>query len=172
MPRRYMRADPDVTQLAQGLVRDHHPELDGCEIALLFVVHEDDKGRLKMPKPNKHGKVVLSKAKAFTPADRCAGSPDFLIVLLYNWWENAPLADRTALVDHELMHCCVSIDAETPSFCVRPHDFEGFMDELQRYGPWANDLASAAEQLRLFEIGDALRQEKIGLELLDAATGS
>lgn len=61
-----------------------------------------------------------------------------------------------AMIYAELKHALIEIleDGET-RFALRPHDFEGFSDEIARYGLWRLDLEAAArsfDQAPLFDL--------------------
>lgn len=168
MPKRYMPLDEEAQNLADEVLRAHHGDLIGladCKVVFRFIVNEDAKGRLKYPKPNKHGVVVLGRAKCYSAADRSAGCPDFLVTLLYNFWEQATYEQRRALVDHELCHCGVEDDGDNFKPMSVPHEFEGFLEELQRHGPWDHKLRQVDDQLRLW--GEQ-EMERKGQRLMDA----
>jgi hypothetical protein len=156
-----------VAEVAAPLIDKHHEHLQGLHIEYLFKVVEDDEGRMKYPKPNKFGVVVLGKTKCYSEADSAVGCPDFLIVILYNWWEAAEDDKRRALVDHELCHCWVGHDEETGEVQIScaPHEFEGFRAEIERHGPWDSRLQMAQAQLALW---DDKHQEALGSKLVDA----
>jgi hypothetical protein len=175
MPKRYMEAREAVT-IAAELIEEFHPHLLYFETAFLFVVNEDGKGQMKYPKPNQSGLVVLGKAKAFSEAERTAGTPSFLIVLLYNFWEQATDAQRRALIDHELCHCGVKepdcdddgasdVDAE-PKPIMLQHEFVGFHAELDRNGAWDHTLKLVQKQLTL-DLGGVKHNAETG-EVLTA----
>jgi len=152
MPKRYVEMKGEDLELAEQVLRDHHPELlqGDFHVVFQFVVNEDAKGLMKYPKPDKHGNVVLGKAKCYSAADRAAGCPDFLVTLLFNFWEDALDEQKRALVDHELCHCGVEETEQGDKPMSVPHEFEGFVDELKRHGPWAHQLRKAEKQLVLW----------------------
>lgn len=61
-----------------------------------------------------------------------------------------------ALMYHELKHARLTQDEETgqPKPQLNPHDWEGFADEITKYGAWREDIqpvATAFQQLQLFD---------------------
>lgn len=84
------------------------------------------------------------------------GRVDFTIWLAADHVGDAALTrwQVEALIAHEMLHIERGTGAKS---VIRPHDHEGFVDELRLYGPWQADLAqfvAAARQLPLFDEGD------------------
>jgi len=144
MSTKYLDA-PGVSAIAAELVKHDHPHLVGVEIAYFFFAKYDGKGLLKHPDEcgNKVGYARLYPQECRT----VLGTPTFGIGILLNWWRWATDEQRVAIVDHELMHCQYDLDTEKPS--VRKHDFEGFVDEVQRHGAWDKRLELVKEQMML-----------------------
>lgn len=76
-------------------------------------------------------------------------TPDFLIILDRTFWRSAPARDKEILVFHELLHCDQKRDAYgerkfhrdgTPWWAIRGHDIEEFVETVQRYGAWTDEI--------------------------------
>lgn len=71
--------------------------------------------------------------------------PDFIITVHSQGWEEWDDTFALSVVKHELLHCMQALDrygaprfnAQTgePIYCLRPHDFEGFVEEIEWFGP-------------------------------------
>jgi hypothetical protein len=82
-------------------------------------------------------------------AKLCDGLPDYIMILDAQFWLQATMEQRRALVFHELLHAGIETDRDglkkftadgRPKWCVRPHDLEAFNLEVARYGAWAPDI--------------------------------
>jgi len=150
MPKTYHPFTSEDMEIVQEVMDKYHPLLKTQKIVFQFVLNSDNSGRAVMPKPrSSDGKITLGTTKCFSAKERAAGCPDFLVTILLNWWENASREQRIALIDHELCHCGVDFDEETGEVKIfsRPHEFEGFCEELRRHGAWTADLQQAAQFL-------------------------
>jgi hypothetical protein len=76
-------------------------------------------------------------------------TPDFLIVLDYEYWTEATPLQREILVHHELLHASQAKDLfgaprfdrdGNPMWALRPHDLEEFNDVVRRYGVHSEDV--------------------------------
>ncbi|MDB4952070.1 MAG: hypothetical protein JWM27_4719 [Gemmatimonadetes bacterium] len=77
--------------------------------------------------------------------------PTFLITLSAPVWARYDDRQAFALVDHELCHCAVAKDeygaprfsdgTGQPVWCTRPHDHEGFVGTVDRWGAGAAGAA-------------------------------
>lgn len=66
-------------------------------------------------------------------------------VVLWIAWDHAQSYDMTTdlarkVLYHNLMHLSLN---DKSKFVMRPHDFEGFTMEVERFGPWHGDLSRA-----------------------------
>ncbi|MBN1837891.1 MAG: hypothetical protein JW820_18685 [Spirochaetales bacterium] len=99
------------------------------------------------------GKPVLGRCQKTAGLLKDFSKADFVIWAAADHCQaaNMTFRDMEALVFHELCHAGASEDDQAR---VEPHDFEGFVFELQEYGAWTRDLRWAAEAFRqptLFE---------------------
>lgn len=99
-------------------------------------------------------KSAATLGKCFTTSGllREALGADVVIWLAANLARDAGFEQRQveALLFHELLH--IQLDDKTGKYALRGHDFEGFMAELEKFGPWRADLISmvkAAGQLSM-----------------------
>lgn len=153
------RPAPEVKEIADQLIPEHHEHLIGHRIEYLF----RDQAR------ESNGMTILGTASivkgrnAFlartTILDPGTGeilsldddglvdpAPFFVIEIAFDTWgddeEDGPRyglsdAQRVALVDHELCHC--RIDAKgNPK--IRAHSIEEFSDVVRRHGLWKPDV--------------------------------
>lgn len=91
----------------------------------------------------------------------CDGEPDYIMLLDQQWWIQATMDQRRALVFHELLHGLWERDKEgvqkftdtgTPRWSIRPHDVEIFTAEISKFGAWSPDIVAVLKALR--EAGD------------------
>jgi hypothetical protein len=86
--------------------------------------------------------------------DRELSAFDFVILLSKDFWRDASEKQRTALIDHELMHGAVKYDADGEPvidergrqvFRTRRHDLEEFSEVVGRHGLYKRDLETFAK---------------------------
>lgn len=105
--------------------------------------------------PNFQGS--LGQVALWLLAKACQGElPDFLLILDAEWWGEATENQRSALVHHELKHCCIATDKEgdqrftdegDPIWAIREHDVSEFYDTVSRFGDWLGDVAPLVRAL-------------------------
>lgn len=135
MPAKYTPA-PEVKKIAEELIPDYHPHLEGQRVEYVFVDTI----------PNKGGKQVwgtmrkISSLPAYLAFAGDADSEDvppfFCMVITKPVWEQLPDKSKVALVDHELCHATLEED----KLKVAPHDLEEFTAIVERYGLWRKDI--------------------------------
>jgi hypothetical protein len=136
-------------ELLDRLVAKHHEELEraNARIALAWCTSW---------KPDVDGRVTIGKCKKASDLDRELAAFDFIILLSKEFWYDASEKQRSALVDHELMHAAVKYDADGEPvrdergrqvFRTRKHDLEEFSDIVQRHGTYKRDLEQFARAL-------------------------
>ena len=135
-----MKADA-IAPLAGVLIRKLHPELDAERVAFLWKERISRAGRTLWGKAHKAGSRL-----------RILAAVDFVIVINWSTWSELTPQQRLALLDHELEHCTVDEESGAPK--IRHHDLEEFNSIVERWGCWADDIATfkvALEQLEMFE---------------------
>lgn len=90
--------------------------------------------------------------------------PDFLVLIDRNIWEGMSIAEKVALMDHELSHAWFQTeeDGETqkfkkdgsPLWAIKGHDIEEFRGVVGRNGLWSPELRDFARS-----VVDALTNE-------------
>jgi len=123
--------------------------------------------------PMSHGRYVLGRARRVTgwaaflsqgPVEAAAYEtpvPFFTVEIAEQTWHQLRAHQKRALVDHELCHLKVDLDADMPALKVRGHDFEEFTAVIKRHGLWstasqegamgmAEQLAVALEEITSF----------------------
>jgi hypothetical protein len=91
------------------------------------------------------------REKYALPKDRHVheGVPFYVITVHYDTWKHV-LTDeqKTALVDHELMHVDVSLGDQDVSYKMRGHDTEEFIDIVHRHGAWEPGVQALVKAVR------------------------
>lgn len=129
-------------ELLDDLVIKHHEELVDARIALAWCTSWS---------ADVDGRVTLGKCKKASDLDRELAQFDFVIMLSRDFWENSRVTNqqRTAPLDHELMHATVALDPKGEPkqdergrtvYRIRKHDIEEFGAIVARYGLYKRDL--------------------------------
>src|SRR5437588_328871 len=155
----YMVSD-EVRKVAEPLIKNYHPHLNGLDIVYLFQ-NKRDKATGAAVIPKSKGKALLGKAQLVTGlnaflvsgATRTDGDeiePFFVLLITKPAWDKMKPAQRQALVDHELCH--MGIDDESARPVILPHDLQEFNAVVRRHGLWSEDVEQcfkAAKQIPL-----------------------
>lgn len=144
MPKFYEQLDethPIVARLREMLGR-HHPGLRDASVtvAVMLCRRLDDNGEIVDPAVTVNGYPALAKVKINSLADRAEGKADATITVDGNRYDEWPLTQLDAILDHELTHLELSLkdgavqrdDLGRPKLRMRRHD--------QQYG-WFNEVA-------------------------------
>jgi len=142
------KAGAEVMDRVKKLVADYHPHL-----ALIL----DDIGVVFREKAiEKGGKVLLGATKKAPPllpvlTDK-KFNYKFIIEIGEDVWKELTPAQQTALLDHHLCAMRVEEDAEsgTMKCSIRPPDFVGYREEVERHGMWRpmdDDTLSVIEEM-------------------------
>jgi Putative phage metallopeptidase len=137
-------------ELLAELVTSHHEDLEHARIALAWCTSW---------KPDVDGRVTLGKCKKASDLDRELSQWDFIILLRKSFWTNerVTLAQRRALLDHELCHAAVKLDGNGEPvedergrrvYRLRKHDIEEFVAIVERHGLYVRDLEMFAAAIR------------------------
>lgn len=167
----YTRA-PEVQEIAERLIREVDMHKNLAEARIEYVWRDKaskSKGRIVLAKARKVGglNAWLANASAgYTDAE--ANDPLFVIEVAADMWERLSEEQRVALVDHELCHCWVEMDAEgNPELGTRGHDLEEFSCIVERHGLWKGDVDAfgreVIEQLALAIEADARFLDDLGI---------
>jgi len=131
----YKKAQIDMMEMVAEIARKYHGRLMGRNIA---VVMQEEATR----KADKviHGWAGLPSPRLRPLLDK---KYDFVICLAADCWASAEKNKREAIVDHELCHC--HIDEKGKPY-IRPHDYEEFVEIVDRHGFWRQDFAERGIQ--------------------------
>ncbi len=152
----YHAATEAVLKLIQKVQREHHMELDGWKLEVVF---RTEAARTK-------GKTVLGKARLVSGLNsylaREGGNAFFVLELADDAWDALRESQREALIDHELCHFQIKTTEDGDEIpYLAPHDLEEFNDIVRRRGLWKPDLVAFAEAAQLPLFGKALDGWKI-----------
>jgi hypothetical protein len=147
------RDAPEVEELAWTVIKRWHPHLRDARIRYLW--REGAEWRAA-------GKTVLAKAtKLGAQAGYLSGDFDATVIVDTARWAELNAEQRTALIDHELLHLRQVEDA-TGALVVQPsgrpvlrvvgHEVEAFVEEIQRHGLWHAELVHAGKAIRKLPI--------------------
>lgn len=138
------RAAAEVSDLADGLILEHHEHLAEAPIVFIFrATATRSKGRMVL------GRARLVKGLYAFLASLAAGEapaeydleddPSFFVMeIAEDWWAQATAAERAAVVDHELCH--MAVDPESGDLELRGHDLEEFEAVVARHGLWRDEV--------------------------------
>lgn len=158
------RQAASVERIANQLIPEHHPHLVGEPIRYVFRDEHAKKG----------GKAVMGSARKISGLNAYLAlgdetdvegedvDPFFVIEIAEDIWARLSLAQRKALVDHELSHCIIEPDAKgAPTLGLVAHDLEEFRTVVERHGLWMPDLVEMARAIdaapkvpTLFDVSD------------------
>lgn len=170
----YHSAAPEVRRLAEMLIKreSEFVHLRGLRIEYLF----------RSEASRSAGKLTLGKARKITGLNALLATPDiadnpdatsegaefFVLEIAHDTWEMMNSRQREALTYHELLHFGVFVDDDGDAhLSIVPHDVEAFGLEIQKYGPWKQDLyaffetAGADDFLDLWAQGPPPRLEVV-----------
>lgn len=136
----FYKADPSVISTAREMIQKYHPNLRNARIGFLF---RDEPTRSQ-------GKFVLGKAMKVSDREKALVDLDFIIWVAYGYWMNRPSEFRMALIDHELCHC--DYDEHEEKASLRGHDFEEFVEIIERHGFWNQGLRSLEGRIRQLKL--------------------
>lgn len=125
--------------LAQPLIADHHQHLVDARIGYLYRRKAKTGG----------GKVTLATASLVPERWQVFAPFDFCIEVAWLQWQQLDVAQRQALVDHELYHCDLEVDDDGQgTWTLRKHDVEEFSEVITRHGLWKSDVRDFVETAR------------------------
>lgn len=130
-------AEEETVTMAEGIIKDHRPELIGVNIIYFF--------REKAGK--KAGKVTLATAKKVAPKENVIhsfeGKPDvvFAIEIANDAWHALAEIQKKAVLHHELCHCGFETDDNgNTEAVILPHDIEEFSTVVKEHGYYLKDI--------------------------------
>jgi Putative phage metallopeptidase len=137
MAKTYHRADQDVLEMAQDLIKQFHPHLlepRPVKIDILMVLGATDENGNRSGTAITHGGYpCLGLARIVNLKDRAKGCGDAEILLDGDHWAEMAETQQRALLDHELHHFALkrdvhnvpqSDDYSRPCLRIRKHDYD------------------------------------------------
>lgn len=135
-------------RIMEDLIAKHHKHLADAKIAIAW---------RSGWKPDADGRLQIGQARKGSDLDRSLHGYDFVILLNREAWKEGGLSEdqKVAVVDHELCHCQVSMDANGEPktddlgrtvYRLRKHDIEEFTEVVARYGCYTGQLEQFAVQ--------------------------
>lgn len=149
MPCYYSEA-PEVQEIADKLIEDIHTGLKEARVKCIFTSKETKrKNKIVMATARKVTGLTAYLAEKDEEEFELTGDPEtdefFVIIVDCHVWYGLTDAQKLALVDHELCHCCIKEkvtkhgDIEL-KLSIVPHDLEEFNDVVRRHGLWKEDV--------------------------------
>lgn len=130
----------DAESIAERLIPEFHPHLQGLKISHLFKLASAKKKKPKQPREGK--KVVMAKASKVPDKMRAIGAVSYFVIEYDELiWQDLTEEKRVALVDHELAHCGNDADG----VYMKAHGLEEFGDIVLRHGLWKSDVKQFAD---------------------------
>lgn len=131
-------AAPQLEKIMIELIQEF-PELRHLKDFEITVLWKREGGKAQ-------GVPKMASAAAAAGLSKWYSASDFIIWVAADHTSEAkytPHAFR-ALLYHELRHCGVRVNDQTDetSPAIVPHEFEGFFDEIDRFGIWRSELGS------------------------------
>lgn len=149
------KAGKDVMDLMLRLIAEHHPHLAMIESDIGIVFREKA--------IEKNGKTILGVTKKAPPMLSVLTDKKFnykfIVELGADAWQTLSDRQRMALIDHHLCSMSVEEDEDkgTLSCSMRPPDFLGYKEEVERWGMWRpldDDTLTALEHMFDTKDGD------------------
>lgn len=167
-------AAPEVEEIAEKLIAEHHPHLADVRIRYVF----RDKAA------SSRGRTVLGKARKIAGLNaylvglvgrqHVEGEVNFFVIeVASDVWRQLERPQRVALVDHELCHLDIETDPETGErkLVLRGHDVEEFTEIVQRHGLWKSDVEELVKAGGQQTIEDQLKADGVTVVQFGTATG-
>jgi len=157
MAKTMWREAPEVKEIADRLIPEHHQEIELWMDEIRYIFRDKaakSKGRVVLGKAHKVGGMACYLIHSATGDSNEFGDQAgdmFVVEIAEDAWENLTARQRVALVDHELCHFSIEIDEDDGTVLrkIVGHDVEEFSAIAQRYGAWKPDLTEFAEALQL-----------------------
>ena len=152
---------PDVQAMAVTLIGLYHEHL--CEAKIKYLFRSGTWNKLK--------RETWGTAEKVGPKWKHLSGFDFVITINKDIWDSNFSPNRAAveaLLDHELQHCCKTVNDKTgePLFYIQGHDVEDFVSIIRRNGLWSNAL------MQMHRAGAEYQQAQLVFEKKLQAVGS
>lgn len=127
-------AGKDIYKAVNSLIGKYHPHL--AEVSDQIFIYFKEKASTP-------GGVVVAGKTRKAPSLLAQGLVTenhrhitFLIEIGHDYWRTLDDRQKTALLDHHLCAMTANENESGTSFGVKPPDFVGFRDEVERWGLW------------------------------------
>lgn len=157
-------AGEDVYNALENLVRRYHPDLIDVMDQILVVFKDKAStpggvtifGKVQKAPPLLAKGLVTEKNKKYT----------YIITIGFDAWNLLSDKQKTALLDHFLCSMTVTVDKDDNiKYGVKPPDFVGYREEIERWGLWRPESEPQAPTLveQIFgkpKVGDSQTTEE------------
>ena len=128
---------PEVEELAQQVINEHHPHL--VEAGICFVYRS---GRWSA-----RGRTVTGKALIAPPLWRFLSGCELVLIVSEVIFKNLSEEGKAALIDHELSHFNKPLKDKRGSliWTIRDHDVREFSDVVRRHNICMSNLRAIAD---------------------------
>jgi hypothetical protein len=151
MAKCYEICGADVDKMVLTSMKKQHREIaeEGVTVQCIFVFDGSKHSCLSL-----HGYPAAAVVRRTSLKDRAKGMADAEIVIDKVWWDAASTDQQEALIDHELEHLELALDANNavkeddlgrPKLKLKPHDWQlgGFASIVKRHGSAACEFQMA-----------------------------
>lgn len=140
---KFERGGSEIEEQVRDIIKQHHAHLREANIGILWRTTEwVSKGEPVL------GDVFQPSGRERFWAEQVEEiTLDYLLILNKPKWPSLASTQRTACIDHLLMHCEQGEEKKdgTSTWKKRSHDFEGFRAEIERHGFWMPNLVKMAQ---------------------------
>ncbi len=90
---------------------------------------------------------------------------DYVIEVWGEWWDEASLQEKEALLCHELRHIArVTTSQGKVKWVLRRHDVEEFLEIVNAYGAWEPSLRALSNAIKQYEENTLLKMKMSPIE--------
>ena len=157
MPTSYHECPQQIADMAHGLRRKNHSELEEADVTICYLWARNDTG----PAITYRGWPAKALVRINNLRDRVAGLADATILIDEELFSEMTDASQLSLLDHELHHLEVRRDKEgavavddvnRPKLRIRPHDFNlgGFHLMADRWGKESHEAQGYMDLTRVW----------------------
>jgi hypothetical protein len=144
------KADNDVVEMANEVIKQYRPELLTADIVYIFKEKAKKRG----------GKIVIATASKVSDKQNIIhsheGKPsyEFMIEIGADAWLSLSPDQKRAVLHHELRHCGYKEKDEEMIPIIIPHDLEEFSDVVEAHGFYLRDVLDFANKIRNMKVTD------------------
>ncbi|MBI3090689.1 MAG: hypothetical protein HYY96_08470 [Candidatus Tectomicrobia bacterium] len=135
-------APEEVKQIARHLIETVN-EFEHLGQASILYVMEDKAPKRRLASASKVGGRLAGILELIAPGD----TPDFIITVYDDVWQDLTEDQKHALIDHELSHC--GWDRKKQKWTMVDHDVQDFVGTIKRHGLVFADTKALGEVVQL-----------------------